>query len=155
MHNDLIIRPTTREDTVPIASIAETTELFPGEMLGDMIAGYFNGTKTDLWLTAALADEPVAFAFCEPERLTNGTWNLLAIGVRPDHQGQGIGARLVARVEEVLRDGGHRILLVDTSGTPEFERTRAFYRSNGFDEQARIREFYDVGTDKVVFWKHL
>jgi ribosomal protein S18 acetylase RimI-like enzyme len=42
-----------------------------------------------------------------------------------------------------LRQAGHRILLVDTSGTPEFERTREFYRSNGFEEQARIREFYD------------
>jgi GNAT superfamily N-acetyltransferase len=155
MHNDLIIRPTTREDSAAIASIAEATKLFPGEMLGEMIAGYLDGTKTDLWLTASSMGDAVAFAFCEPERLTNGTWNLLAIGVGPDRQGQGIGARLVARVEEVLREGGHRILLVDTSGTPEFERTRSFYRSNGFDEQARIREFYDVGTDKVVFWKHL
>ena len=78
MHNDLNIRPTTRADTATIASIAEATELFPGEMLGDMIAGYLDGTKTDLWLTASSGDDAVAFAFCEPERLTNGTWNLLA-----------------------------------------------------------------------------
>ena len=155
MHRDLIIRNTSVADTAAIAIIAETTDMFPGSMLGEMIAGYLDGTKADVWLTACSAEEPVAFAFCEPERLTNGTWNLLAIGVRPDFQGKGIGARLIGRLEAELRQSGHRILLVDTSGTPDFARTRTFYRSNGFEEHARIREFYDVGTDKVVFWKHL
>jgi ribosomal protein S18 acetylase RimI-like enzyme len=40
-------------------------------------------------------------------------------------------------------------------GIPAFERPRAFYRKNGYIEEARIREFYEAGADKVVFWKHL
>jgi hypothetical protein len=58
-------------------------------------------------------------------------------------------------LEETLRAGGHRILIVDTSGDPAFARTRSFYRGNGYAEEARIREFWDVGIDKVTFWKHL
>ena len=54
-----------------------------------------------------------------------------------------------------LRAGGERVLLVETMGTPAFERTRAFYRANGYAEEARIREFYEPGGDKVVFWKRL
>ena len=47
------------------------------------------------------------------------------------------------------------MLLLETSGLPEFARTRAFYRTNGYDEEARIREFYAAGEDKVVFRKAL
>ena len=36
-----------------------------------------------------------------------------------------------------------------------YARTRAFYRHHGFDEEARIRQFYGPDDDKVVFWKSL
>ncbi len=153
--NDFSIRPSAAADIDAIGRIAETTGLFPAEMLPGMIGGYIDGGKADLWLTAELAGAPIGFAFCEPERMTNGTWNLLAIGVTRERQGQTVGARLVKRLEDNLRAAGHRILLVETLGTAEFARTRAFYLANGFTEQARIPEFYDVGGDKVVFWKRI
>lgn len=155
MHNDITIRPTGHNDVDAIARIADATNLFPSSMLAAMIAGYLDGSNEDVWLTAASPSGPVAFAFCEPERMTNGTWNLLAIGVLPEAQSRGVGARLVRHLEGELRRSGHRILLVETLGTPEFARTRAFYLREGFEEEARIREFYDAGGDKVVFWKHL
>jgi RimJ/RimL family protein N-acetyltransferase len=55
----------------------------------------------------------------------------------------------------MLAARGERILLVETSGLPEFERTRAFYAKHGYEEEARIREFYRAGEDKVVFRKAL
>ena len=58
-------------------------------------------------------------------------------------------------VEQALAARGGRVLLVETSGLPGFERTRAFYRKLGYDEEARIREFYQAGEDKVVFRKAL
>ena len=42
-----------------------------------------------------------------------------------------------------------------TSGLPSFERTRGFYRLCGYDEEARIRDFYQAGEDKIVFRKAL
>lgn len=155
MHNDLTIRAATKADTRAIPRIAETTGLFPAAMLGDMIAGYLDRTKPDIWLTAAIASEPVGFGFCEPERMTEGTWNLLAIGVTPDRQSQDVGAELVRHLEATLREGGNRVLLMETIDAPEFVRTRAFYLAHGFVEEARIREFYEAGADKLVFWKHL
>jgi len=155
MHNELSIRPATSGDRSAIATIAEATELFPGDMLPDMIAGYLDGSVPDIWLTVCSMDEPVAFAFCEPERMTNGTWNLLAIGVTPDRQSEGIGAHLLQRLEALLREAGHRVLLVETLGRPEFSRTRSFYLNNGFVEEACIRDFYEAGGDKIVFWKQL
>ena len=58
-------------------------------------------------------------------------------------------------VERALMSRGQRVLLVETSGLPSFERTREFYRKNGYDQEARIREFYNAGEDKIVFRKAL
>ena len=41
------------------------------------------------------------------------------------------------------------------SGLPEFERTRAFYHRCRYVEEARVRDFYAAGEDKVIFWKSL
>ena len=58
-------------------------------------------------------------------------------------------------VEQTLTARGERLLLVETSGLANFERTRAFYRKCGYDEEARIRDFYKAGDDKVVYRKAL
>ncbi len=61
----------------------------------------------------------------------------------------------MAYVENLLREKGHRIILVETSGLPEFELTRKFYDQIGYQREAVIREFYSEGEDKVIFWKKL
>jgi hypothetical protein len=50
---------------------------------------------------------------------------------------------------------GHGVLIVDPSGAPEFKRAREFCRKNGYSEEARIRDFWAAGIDKVIFWKLL
>ncbi|MGL4512808.1 MAG: GNAT family N-acetyltransferase [Lacipirellulaceae bacterium] len=87
--------------------------------------------------------------------MTSGTWNLYLIAVREDLRGSGRGGALLRYVEQTLASHGSRVLLVETAGIDEFEATRAFYRKNGFSEEARIRDFYEQGVDKVVFWKAL
>jgi len=151
----MIIRPVERQDIARLKVIADETELFPSAMMDDMIAGYLDGSTSDIWFTCILDDRPISFGFCEPERMTEGTWNLLAIGVLPDQQGQGIGAAMMTYLENRLKEQGERILLVETMGIPAFEPTRAFYRKTGYTEEARIREFYEAGADKIVFWKRL
>ena len=155
MSDEDLIRPASPADVGTIGEIAEATDLFPAADLAPMIAPFLTRSARDRWFVVERTGALVAFAFCEPERMTQGTWNLLAIGVRPDQQGQGIGGRLLADVEEGLRAAGERILLVETMGTPELARTRAFYRAHDYTEEARIREFYEPGADKVVFWKKL
>ena len=134
------IRPAQKQDARTIALIADQTELFPPEMLDGMIHGYLSQTSRDIWFVGELEDEVIAFGFCEPERMTSGTWNLLAIGVVPSHQGKGAGAQMMAYLERKLAEQGERVLLVETMGTPELERTRMFYRRNGYEVEARSRD---------------
>lgn len=58
-------------------------------------------------------------------------------------------------IENILRLKGSRILMVETSGLPEFDRTRKFYDPCNDERIAVIRDFYKEGEDKIIFWKKL
>jgi ribosomal protein S18 acetylase RimI-like enzyme len=153
-----MIRPSTPHDAPAILALSVAAGLFPEDgtaEVADVLTGSLDGTAgpDHIWLTDDDGGTVAGVVYLAPERLTNQTWNLSMIAVRPDRQRQGRGAALVQHVERLLAGRGGRLLLVETSGTGAFERTRAFYRSLGFTEEARIRDFYDAGDDKVVFRK--
>lgn len=158
-----MIRLATQDDTAAVMTLAEASGLFrPPELeeLGGELTDYFGGdqSRPHFWLTdddGDFEDGLMSVAYCAPEVMTDGTWNLLFVAVRPDFQGQGHGAALVRYIEQLLTRRGERILLVETSGTDDFRRTRAFYRKYGFEEEARIRDYYRAGDDKIIFRKDL
>ena len=129
--------------------------MFPSQMLPEMTAGHFAGdTITHRWIV--FYDGKVkAAAYYVPEPLTDGTWNVLMIAVDPDMHGAGIGTQLMHFIERELTGEGVRILLVETSGALDFKRTRGFYDRLGYEREARIREYYAVGDDKIIFRKRL
>ncbi|MEM8645703.1 MAG: GNAT family N-acetyltransferase [Pseudomonadota bacterium] len=150
------IRPTTSEDIPALTQVVDGTALFPSEMLPDLLSAFLSGDESEsVWLTAEEDGNAIGFCFASPEDLTDGTWNMLALAVLPAKQGKGVGGAIVAALEKHLAEQGKRLLIVDTSGTDDFAQTREFYRKHGYTEEARIRDFWAAGDDKIVFWKAL
>jgi len=150
------VRPTKLEDIPALQAVLDETDLFPADMLPGLVSNFLaSEDSADLWMSCEVNGTAVGFCYAVPEQLTDGTWNMLAIAVHPESQGGGYGAALVRSLETALRARRQRILLADTSGTDEFTLTRSFYRKNGYVEEARIRDFWARGDDKVVFWKRL
>src|SRR5690606_9058255 len=86
---------------------------------------------------------------------TSGTFDLYWIAVHNDLRSKGLGRILQRETEERIRALGGRRLFADTSGREQYEPTRRFYRSMGYEEEARLRDFYAPGDDKVIFGKRL
>lgn len=153
-----MIRPSIPDDATALIDIAKAIGFQPDELevLNEMLSDYFGGDRqTDCFWITDDDNGPVGVAYCEPERMTDRTWNLQLIAIRPDRQRQGRGAALLRYVEQTLVSRGGRMLLVETSGLPDFERTRTFYTKCGYEEEARIRDFYTTGDDKIVYRKVL
>ena len=150
------IRKIKHEDVEAIKKVIDAVALFPSELLDGMMADYFQNEMTeDIWITKEIDGVPVAVAYFAPEKLTNGTYNLYLIAIHNAYQGKGIGKQIMGYVEKYLKELGKRILIVETSGLPQFEMTRDFYIQCGYNKEAVIRDFYNEGEDKIVYWKKL
>ena len=87
--------------------------------------------------------------------LTDGVYDLYWIAVDPKRQGQGIGQVLLRFVENEVRRQHGRMLLIETSSKESYGPTLRFYEQSGYDEISRIKDFYRIEDDKVVFCKKL
>ena len=155
-----MIRAANGEDLEASIELLVALELFPvGEieqLRRDLASFFAENNGREFWL---VDDDPQlglsGIAYCAPEKMTDGTWNLYLIGVHKDRRGKGRGTMLLREVERMAESRGGRVLLVETSGTEGFEKSRAFYGKTGFREEARIHDFYKDGDDKIIFWKAL
>ena len=95
------------------------------------------------------------YACWGPTPGTDGGYDLYWIAVDPRAQGGGFGSALMRAVEELLRSRGARLLVAETSSRDAYAQTRGFYERGGYVERARVRGFYAVDDDRVIFSKML
>ncbi len=141
----------TSDDIPDLQKMLEATGLFPPEML----PGLFTSDEAALWLAGRVNGRAVGLLYAVPEAMTEATWNMRALGIAPECQRLGLGTQLVRSAEERLRQMGQRLLIVDTSGLQAFEPARSFYSRCGYEQVARIADFWAEGDDKVTFRKAL
>ncbi len=90
-----------------------------------------------------------------PTPLTQGVYDLYWIVTDRAVQGKGFGRRLIEYVEGDIVKRGGRMLLIETSSQEAYAPTIRFYKRAGYTLVARIKNFYRVGDDKLVFSKEL
>jgi len=95
------------------------------------------------------------YACYGPVPLTQGAYDLYWIAVDPASQGKGFGSHLLEYVETDVLSRGGRMILIETSSQESYGATIRFYEHSGYHLAARIRNFYRVGDDKLVFQKEL
>ncbi|MBI4284998.1 MAG: GNAT family N-acetyltransferase [Chloroflexi bacterium] len=153
----LKVRPLVRDDKpATMAILRALPEFKPAEVVvaEELIDCYLNTPGSGYFIAVAEIDASIAGYVCYgPTPLTEGTWDLYWIAVDRARQGQGIGQALVAFTEAKVREAGGRLLLIETSGKPEYEKTIRFYHAAGYEIVSRIPDFYAPGDDRLVFQK--
>jgi ribosomal protein S18 acetylase RimI-like enzyme len=102
---------------------------------------------------ADIGDRVAGYVLFGPVPLTEGNYDLYWIAVDPNSQGSGVGRRLMKHVEDQVRQRGGRLLCLETSSQGGYLRTRSFYEQAGYVEEARIRDFYKPGDDRLTYVK--
>ena len=152
----MIAETTAHHRDVIMAMLADSGQFDADGLahVGETLDAHLSSPEEAIWLTALADDgEPVGVAYCTPEPLTSGTWNLLMLWVKAGHEGNGYGRALVGAVESRIAASEARLLIVETSRLPEFEGARAFYQRCGFSLEAEITDFFAEGDDKLIYTK--
>jgi len=106
-------------------------------------------------IVALKGGRPIGYATYGNTPLSKGNWEIYWAAVDPSEQGHGTGRELMYRCEAAIKQRGGWQITLETSSTPQYERTRLFHLSCGYTEIARIPNFYDRDDDLVVYFKTL
>ncbi len=154
------VRPMIGQDrpalTAFLRVIPEFTpvELKVAEELIDCYLGDPSGSGYHI-AVAEVDSTVVGYTCYGPTPLTEGTWDVYWIAVSPEAQGNGVGKALMAFVEGRIKETRGRLILIETASKSEYEKTRRFYDSQGYQLICRVPDFYEPGDDKLVLQKRL
>ncbi len=151
------LRNLTAADRVRIEQITRAVGLFREdeiavalEVFDEAVRGGAGNTYSVL---GAEVDGRLAGWICwGPTPCTLGTYDLYWMAVDPELQGTGIGTALLVEMERRLL-GLARLIIIETTGRPDYAATRGFYEARGYSPTATIPDFYAPGDDQVVFVK--
>lgn len=123
----------------------------------EVLDAYYRNPDRDYTALGAFAREDVLLGYVcyGPTPATEGTFDLYWIAVSPAAQGRGVGTRLLQEVERRLARQHARLVIIETSGTPPYAPTRAFYQARGYQEVARVPDFYSDGDDRVILARRM
>ncbi len=114
------------------------------------------GISSEYYFVFAEAEgKTVAYACYGPISISKTSFDLYWIVTHNDYRGMGIGKKLL---EQTCREAalmGCNILIAETSGLDHYLPTRAFYENNGFTLEARLKDFYAFGDDKLFYTRRL
>ncbi len=153
------IRELEHRDVEPLRRILEATKVFREEEI-DVAVELMEATlgKTEDYVHRTLVDDMGAVQgyYCVgPTPMTQSTFDLYWIAVNPDFHGKGLGRQLLQDCEALIRSMKGGLIVVETSSLPKYDATRKFYVRNSYVEAARIRDYYAVGDDLMIYTKHL
>jgi len=154
------IRPLTVKDKSSVMRVLQTTpEFLPPEVViaEELIDAFLEDEKTSgYYIYIAEHDGEIAGYVCYGNTpLTEATWDLYWIAVANNKQGFGIGRSLMKHAEDDIKRMHGRLVMVETSGKPEYNKTRQFYEKLNYRKECQIPDYYAPGDDLVLFSKKL
>ena len=155
------MRELTRSDRSSIVKILSNIESFHADdravalELIDIILNDPNQKDYAALVAEDEAGQVTGYICFGPTPLTEGTYDIYWIGVDPTFAGKGVGSQLLASTEDRLRQQNGRMIIIETSSSPEYDLTRRFYEKNGYILAERIKDFFKEGEDRVTFIKRL
>jgi D-alanine-D-alanine ligase len=112
------------------------------------------GSQSYTALGAEVDGRLVGWICWGPTPCTLGTYDLYWMAVEPALQEGGIGSALLGEMELRLA-GLARLVIIETTGRPDYAATRAFYQARGYSPVSTVPDFYAPGDDQVVYVKRV
>ncbi len=119
-------------------------ELVKERILKGDDSGYF-------FLLADLGSKLMGYACYGTIPGSKGSWDLYWIAVHDDFRSKGLGSKILDGSLEKMNLSGGRQVFAETSSREQYHNTHKFYEKNGFVLAARLKNFYDLDDDKLIY----
>lgn len=96
-------------------------------------------------------DETVGYACFSRVPCSISTYEIYWLAVHNDRRGQGLGKKLICEVIRMVREFGATKLVLQTAGREQYLPTQKFYQACGFKEEARLKNYYAIGDDCLIY----
>lgn len=153
-------RAVTAADEASVGELVQATGFFSAEEVGiarELVRGRLQfGAASGYEFVFAEAGERLAGYACwgRTEQTVCG-WDVYWLAVDPRLQRGGIGTLLMRHVEAEIAAAGGGDIWLETAGRDLYAPTRAFYERLDYTLEARLRDYYAVGDDKLIYVKRL
>lgn len=154
-----ITRGITKENRKEVEDILRSTDFFYEfeidtalEIADETISKGSEGSGY-YWMKISDENGLIAFANYGKNDFSTHSWELYWIAVHNNSRHKKLGSRLLSAVEDDVKKHGGKILWIETSGRPLYAPTELFYKKNGYELQASLREFYGPGDPKQIYAK--
>ena len=156
----ITIRPIKAQDRSQLLELVRLQKNFTAqevEVAIEVIDDTLDPAKNDYSILVAVNEGQGVVGFiCFGEiPMTRRRFDLYWVAVDPALGRQGVGRRLLARMETELIEQGPAKVYVDTSSTPGYDPARTFYEKNGYQVACVLHDFYRDGDDKVIYLKEI
>lgn len=163
----ILTRTSRPSDRQPLHELIASTGVFSSEEIaiarelidsGLGLSGKDDGYK--LLIAVLPSDDPageriVGYVCYGQTPFTRSSWDLYWLATHPDQQRRGTGRILCAAMEADIRSAGGTHIRVETSGTEGYRAARLFYERVGYQQMARLPDFYKPGDDLYTFLRRL
>lgn len=158
-----MLRPPRIEESKELVELADNTGVFlsgeADELLGGILEKYHDGSlgeNHEIYVIDNSTDKKAdGWTYLTPSDYAEGVWDVWWIGINNSKQRTGLGSKFLGAIEEVIRERNGRVIIIETSSTPQLEKARTFYPKQGYKECGCIPDFYGSGDDKIIFAKTL
>ncbi|MBC8044511.1 MAG: GNAT family N-acetyltransferase [Rhizobacter sp.] len=150
------LEPQHRE---PIRTILQATNFFRDDEIDvaiELLDANLNRTDDyQVYVAAGEAGKVLGYVCFGKIPITQSSFDLYWIAVDPNAQKGGIGKQLFEfTCNEVSQQGG-KLIVIETASQPKYIPTQRFYERIGCTLEARLKNFYSIGDDKLIYTKHL
>lgn len=141
-------------DVEKVRALVREAAVFSGEEVGvaaELVETTLDGRQTYQFLFADERDALAGYTCFDRIPLSKTSFDLYWIVVTPRLAGSGLGTEMMHRTANLVRRQGGLQLFAETSSGKGYVAARHFYAKMGFEEVARLADFYDIGDAKIIY----
>jgi len=155
-----MIRKLEYKDRAIIEEILKATKVFNNEEILvalELIDIYLNDKNQkdyNFFCYTNETDDTIGYVCYGKTPMTEATFDLYWIAVNPLYHNKGIGKSLLVYTENIIKSMGGKLIIVETSSRDDYYNTRMFYIKSNYQELSRIKNYYKMNDDLIIYGKY-